>query len=212
MLRSLMLAACCCTVLIAGTSQAAEETLYGGCVDATGRQVSARPDTGLPLAITTRIENGRPVIRYNHALLTRLDDKARLFLYAHECSRLNLGDSPSLPRSQASARKADCWASGTLLRSGLISIDDLEPMQRALSFSAEEWRLLPGPVRRIDLKSCPRHLSPSIHSPGANQDDWNTCTRRCADTSLACQHTRSSADCEASYNQCTMQCDANFPR
>ncbi|MBR0565034.1 hypothetical protein J5J83_02745 [Azoarcus sp. L1K30] len=211
MRRSIVITALWCAALLCGTSQAQEQTLYGGCVDAAGHPVEAIPDASLPLAITTRVENGNTVIRYNHAMMPRLDDKARLFLYAHECSRLNLGESP-VARSQAGARKADCWASATLLRTGLITIDDLEPLQNALAFSADEWRLLPGPIRRIDLRSCPRHLSPSIHAPRPDQDDWNTCTRRCADASLACLHSAGSSACDVSYGRCTAQCDASFPR
>ncbi|TVT54675.1 MAG: hypothetical protein FHK80_16490 [Azoarcus sp. PHD] len=213
--RLLLIMALWCSALLGNASHAQDQTLYGGCVDAKGRMVVAAPDPTLPSAVSTRIEGGRPVIRYNHAAIPRLDERGQLFLFAHECARLNLGLPASAQRTPADARRADCWAASTLLRSGLIRTEDLGLLQETLDFSAEEWSRLPGPIRRIDLRSCPRHLSPSLHVPGPGQDDWNTCTRRCADASLSCQGGvagRSDSGCDAAYSRCVALCNSSFPR
>ena len=213
--RLLLVMALWCSALSCNASHAQDQTLYGGCIDAKGRTVAAVPDPTLPAAVSTQIEGGRPVIRYNHSAIPRLDDRAQLFLFAHECSRLNLGLPAGAKRTPAGTRRADCWAASTLLRSGLIQPEDLGQLQEALDFSAEEWSRLPGPIRRIDLRSCPRHLSPSLHVPGPGQDDWNTCTRRCADTSLSCQGGgagRNDMHCDEAYSRCVELCNSRFPR
>lgn len=207
MCRPVLIAALWCSVALSTASQAQEQTFYGGCVDAAGNAVAAVEDRNLPGPIDTRVEEGRVVIRYNTAALPGIGERGHLFLFAHECARLNLDMSPTAPRSRNNARLADCWAGDMLRRSGLVTLEGLAALQPVFEPGVADWRLLPGPVRRIDLLSCPRHLSPSLQAPASGQDAWNACARHCGDTLYACQHRAARGRCEADHTQCMSRCD-----
>ena len=211
MRRPILIAALWCSAALSAASQAQDQTFYGGCVDAAGNAVAAIEDRSLPGPVNTRVEDGRAVIRYNTAALPGLGERGHLFLFAHECARLNLGMSPTAPRSRDDARRADCWAGDMLRRSGLVPLEGLAALQPNFEPGVADWRLLPGPMRRIDLLSCPRHLSPSLQGPASGQDAWNTCARHCGDTLYACQRRATADACEAAHSRCMSRCDSTPP-
>lgn len=214
MRRTMLTAALWCSVALNGASHAQDQTFYGGCVDAAGHPVAAVPDPSLPGPVSTGVEQGRTVIRYNPNALPGIGERGQLFLFAHECARLNLGMSPTGARSRDDARRADCWAGDMLLRSGLVQLEGLAALQPAFEPGATDWSRLPGPVRSIDLLSCPRHLSPSLQAPAFGQEAWNACARRCGDALYACQHggRHAGADpCEDTHQRCMASCDDRPP-
>lgn len=210
----ILIASLWCSVLCSGASQAQEQTFYSGCVDAQGAPVTALADPTLAVAIDTRIEHGRAVIRYNHGAAPTLGEHGQLFLFAHECARLNLGMAPTGARTHDDARRADCWAADMLVRAQLIRPAALAALQPAFAAGNADWSKLPGPVRRIDLLSCPRHLSPSLQVPALGQDAWNACARDCGDRLYACQRTARApddSDCAATHSRCMARCDDHAP-
>ena len=204
--------------LLIGSASAQGVMTFDGCVDSRGQPVRSILDESLAVTFETRVEDGRAVIRYNPALLPQLPAPTRLFLFSHECARLNLGMAPQAPRTLADARRADCWALTTLLRSALLRPDDVAPLQASLSFTLEEWAVLPAPPRGFDLPACHRESAsrPSLLHPAPSQDDWNACTRRCGDTLLACQRrVCGGGECEPcmpAYRACVADCELRFPR
>lgn len=206
-----------CALLAAGNASAREEVTYHGCVDAAGRTVEALADPTLQAVVATRVEDGRAVIRYNQHVLPRLQPATRLFLFGHECARLNLGMAPDGPRSVDDARRADCWGLVTLLRSRLLGISDIAVIQADLQLSAEKWRWIPGPARSFDLPACEREAAGRLQLslPAVPQEDANACTRACADTLLACQRGCRGAACEpclGRYEACVSGCEAGLAR
>jgi len=211
----------CCLVFILVHPLAAyaqEQITFDGCVDRRGGAVRAVLDTSLVPTFETRVENGHPVIRYNPDALPRMQAPTRLFFFAHECARINLGFAPVAARMLADARRADCWGLVTLLRSGLIDERTVETIQADLSFSVDEWSLLPGPPRGFDLPACLHEQArrPSLLHPAPSQDNWNTCARTCGDALLVCQQrVCAGPTCEAcvlTYERCVAGCDLRFPR
>lgn len=204
--------------LQAGATSAQGVMTFDGCVDSRGQQVRSILDETLDVTFDTRLEDGRAVIRYNPAVLPRLGAQTRMFLFAYECARLNLGMAPEAPRMLADARRADCWAVTTLLRAGHLSQSDIETVQDQLSFSLDEWMLVPEPPRGFDLQACYRESAarPSLLHPAASQNDWNTCTRRCGDTLFACQRRVCGGGecdpCMPAYRECVAECEFRFPR
>lgn len=204
--------------LQAGPASAQGMMTFDGCVDARGQSVPSLLDESLGVAFDTRVEDARAVIRYNPAVLPQLPAPTRLFLFSHECARLNLGMAPDAARTLAEARRADCWALTTLLRSGLLHPDDIGPLQASLSFTLDEWAVLPAPPRGFDLQACYREgaARPSLLHPAPSQDDWNACTRRCGDTLLACQRRLCGGGecdpCMPAYRDCVAECELRFPR
>jgi hypothetical protein len=167
-------------------------------------------DTTLADVVASRSEGGRPVIRYNPAVLPRLRPASRLFLYAHECARLNLGLPTAGERSLASARRADCWALASLARSGLVKgAAEVAAIQADLAFTAEEWLRLPGPPRRFDLAACRAPAPAALCERGPQ---WDACVRQCAAPLLGCERGGpAAAACGAAYERCTAACEARFP-
>lgn len=196
---------------LASPADADQSMFYGGCVDASGTPVIAQLAPDQAVAVQSVSGTDGAVIRYNPAVVPKLGEAGHLFLFAHECARLNLGMAPGEPRNRDDSRRADCWAGSSLLRSGLMSLDDLGDLQARFSgLGAAEWSLLPGPPRRIDLLSCPRHLSPSLSAPAFGQETWNACARRCGDALYACQYgsgSSSKAQCETRHEACMAGCE-----
>ncbi len=184
------------------------ETSYHGCTDAAGRPVVSGADPAAAAVVGTAFEAGRPSIRYNRDVLPRLPHGVRLFFYAHECARHNLGLPLDRPLDLAQAQRADCWGLESLMRSGLLSAPgELAALQEALRFTAEEWTLLPGPPRAFDLPSCQRRSAarPSLARPPAGQDAWNSCVRVCGERLRACR----GPACGETYERCVAQCNGN---
>lgn len=219
MLGRLLLLLVCCVMVPAGSAVAQVQTTYHGCVDASGRAVESILDPALTMSFETRIENGRAVIRYNPDVLPRLQPATRMFLFGHECARLNLGIAADAPRSADAARRADCRGLTTLMRSQLLGVADFAVILADLQLSADEWQQVPGPARRVDLFACYRDATSGFSGRAASvaaDEQWNACTRGCADTLLACQQRvcRGPAcePCVARYEQCVRSCDERFPR
>lgn len=211
---------CLCVMAVAGVAHAQVRMTFDGCLDSNGVQVPSMLDDTLARTFDTRIEGGRPVIRYNPDLLPDMAPKVRLFFYAHECARVNLGMAPDAPRMLADAREADCWGLVTLIRSGLLDDRDVPAMLPDMRFAIEDWSLLPGPPRGFEwyLPACLREYAdrPSLVHPPSGQDDWNTCARGCADTLYQCQQRTcrgpACEPCVQTYEQCVTTCSARFPR
>lgn len=182
------------------------EISYHGCTDRGGTQVVSVADPAAPVLVSTHFEAGRQYIRYNPQLLPRLQENTRLFLYAHECARHNLGLALDRALTPDEAQRADCWGLESLLRSGLLKdAGALAALQDDLQFTTDEWLRLPGPPRAFDLPACQRSIAsrPSLVHPPAGQDDWNTCVRRCGETLRACR----TATCNADYERCVATCN-----
>lgn len=204
-------------LLLPGLAAAAEPVIFESCLDAQGKTVPALADNQQAVLVRTDSEQGQPVIRYNPELLPRLDQSARLFLYAHQCARIGLTEQAN---PAASARLADCFGLGALLGSKLLRREEVPALQAALSFSDAEWALLPGPPRSFDLNSCQVSSSgvlrlPVATLPTGRQTAWNSCTRACADTLWTCQKRCGSADCASCltpFAQCRSACGPGAER
>lgn len=202
-----MLLASALAMLLSGLAVAAEQLVFESC-DSRGRTIPARADSRLAVLVGSVSEPGRVELRYNPDLLPRLSANARLFFYAHQCARLGLDDAAT------TARRADCVALNTLLDGGQLKYRDLPALQAELTFSAEEWALLPGPARTIDLSNCRASSGdvlrlPLARQPSARQNDWNSCVRACADRLWSCRKAgREGAgdNCQAAYDQCRSNC------
>lgn len=211
MSRGTTLCAAIALLGFAASASAQVQTSYHGCVGANGEPVAALADPLLERVVETRVEGGREVIRYNESVLPRLRSETRLFLFAQECARHNLG----LPFGEAAdpeqAQRADCEGLATLRRSGLIAAGGVDALARDLQFSPDEWTRLPGPVRMFRLEACPdggaeRH---ALDKPSAGQPDWNACVRGCGERRRECGPT--SAACDEAYDRCVSLCDFRSP-
>lgn len=185
----------------------AEAPVFESCLDSRGQTLAAHPDSRLTVLVRTVSEQGRPAIRYNPDLLPQLSNNARLFFYAHQCARRG-------SETAATAHRADCLALNTLLASDQLKYKDLPALQAELKFSDEDWTLLPGPARQIDLSNCRASSGdvlrlPLAAQPSPGQRDWNACVRTCADSLWTCQKARRNGatdDCLGAYDQCRSGC------
>lgn len=190
-------------LMLPAMSKATEAFVFAGC-DSHGKSIPAHPDSGLPILVSTIAGEGDLQIRYNPEILPRLSAKARLFFYAQQCARLGLDNAAS------SARRADCVALNTLLDSEQLKYGELPALQAELRFTPEEWTLLPGPPRTIDLSNCRASSGDVLRLPltreaSPRQDAWNNCVRACADRLWHCQ--KSTGDnCQVAYDQCRSNC------
>lgn len=214
MFRNLCVVACL-WVLGVGAASAQVRLVFDGCVDARGTAVRSQADPTLARAFETRVENGMPVIRYNAAVPAGLPDHVRLFFYAHECARLELGQEAAALRTVGDAWRADCRALDTILQSRLMSPQHIARLQDDLMLTEAEWDAIPGPKREIDLPSCARgEPLQRIHipaQPSAARESWNACVHKCGDTLLQCQRrTCNSLDCPVcmpANEACVAACD-----
>lgn len=203
-------------VLLTGVAPAAaqDRLVFDGCVDAHGRAVRSIADPQLERAFDTRLEDGVAVIRYNSAVLPELPDHVRLFFYAHECARLELGLTPAAPRTVGDAWRADCRALDAIVSSQLMAPQYVARLQQDLLLGEGEWAQLPGPPRQIDLAACARTgETRGVHIPPhatPERERWNACVQKCGDTLLQCQRrTCRSLDCPAcmpAYQNCVAAC------
>lgn len=212
LMRQLALS-CAALLLALGTAQGQSE-IQGGCVDAQGRAVRSVEDMLLQVPAWAAIEGGEPVLRYNTAAIPRLSVRARLFFQGHECARHALGQAVDAPPTLEGARRADCWALAALWGADAFDAGgEGSALQAELTFSAEEWRRLPGPPRTIDLDACRQRgvlRLPAGGLPSAAQHSSNRCVHACADRLWQCQkHCRDGAcrgQCEAAYDHCEVRC------
>jgi len=213
MIRTLcMLAA----LVLAGAAPASAQVrlVFDGCVDAAGQPVPSIADPTLERGFVTRVEHGRAVIRYNTAVPAGLPDHVRLFFYAHECARLELGLAPDVPRTVGDAWRADCRALDAIVASGLMAPRYVARLQDDLVLTDAEWDALPGPQREIDLPACARVPAPRgvglPPRPTPAREDWNACVHRCGDTLLQCQRRTCNRldcpDCLPANEACVAAC------
>lgn len=201
------------TVLLAAGVRAQGVT-YHGCVDAQGQSVESIADPSMSVVALAGVENGRPVIRHNAAVLPQLTAQARLFFFAHECARhalgLALGQAPTVDDAQ----RADCWAIGALRASQTFADDHAErTLEAELNLSDELWPSLTGPPRTFNFAACvsrgvlrlPGQMAPS---PARLQAD--RCVQTCGDRLWQCQN-RCRDDacrrlCQAIFDRCESAC------
>ncbi|WP_018991887.1 hypothetical protein [Aromatoleum toluclasticum] len=210
MRRKLMLGAVIAQLCAGGGAFAQEHTSYHGCTDAAGRAVAAVSDPALDQVVAS-LSGAAPAIRYNEALLPRLTPESRLFLFAHECARHNLGLPLDGKRTEGDARRADCHGLESLLRSGLLEEARIDALERELQFSAEEWERVPGPPRTFALRTCAaqsavEHL---LTRPARAKPEWNACVRGCGARLWACAP--HNVACEDAYDRCVSLCDFRSP-
>ncbi len=203
-------------MLTLGAARGEEYLTFQGCVDADGRAVPSQLDRSLVRAVDTAYVGGRPTIRYNPDVLPELRSDTRLFMYAHECARHELGLPAGEARTLEDARRADCAGLATLLRSDLLVPRDVAAIEHDAALTPDAWALLPGPARTLALDACLEELAarPSLAHPVKAQPDWNSCVRACGEPLRACKRTCSGAacdDCQSRYEQCSSMCDFRFP-
>ena len=168
----------------------AESVSFETCSDAQGKPVMIEPVSSLEKLVQISAKKGQRLIQYNPELLPNLSATAKQFFYAQACASLALGAANN-ETGISRARRADCVALRALRLSGLLTPGDLSSLQRELSFTDEEWELLPGPRRSFALAACadkPGIALPGPGAPTATQLKWNACIRPCSDRLLQCQH------------------------
>jgi hypothetical protein len=187
-----------------------------GCFDASGRSVISVDTPDLPVLAKAAIEGGEPVLRVNTSVIAGLSPRAQLFFYAHECARHALGHPLSAAPTLERARRADCWALATLRGSGALDEPGaVQALEAELRFSAEQWRLLPGPVREVELTGCRAGSVlrlPAGGPPTPALESSNRCIHACGDRLWQCQNRCAEAGCrgrcEAVYDDCEARCPA----
>jgi hypothetical protein len=189
------------STLVAGSAFATEETVFESCVDGRGNTLPAVADDQQSPLVRLVTDQGAATLHYNPGVLPRLTFAARLFFYTHQCARHGIGDGGK-GMSAARARLADCMGLNTLLASDVIKREDVPALQAELSFSEEEWNLLPGPPRAFDLTHCRPTgggalRMPTTDLPSERQVGWNSCERACADRLWTCQK-----GCGGECNRC----------
>lgn len=205
MRRWVLLGAVLAQLCAGGGAHAQEQVSYYGCTDTEGRTVAAVSDPGLDRVVASR--PGVREIRYNESVLLRLLPEARLFLFARECARHNLGQPLDGVPSAADARRADCHGLQSLLRSGLIDAARIDALERELQFSADEWERIPGPPRTFALRACVAENAAHrlLTRPTPAQPEWNACVRGCGERLRAC--VPRTAACDDAYERCVALCD-----
>ncbi|HJV26494.1 MAG TPA: hypothetical protein VJ673_12475 [Aromatoleum sp.] len=203
----ILLAALSAALLMSSAHAADVQVTYEGCTDAVGRPVPAVSDPTIDKVVESRSDASGADIRYNPEVLPRLLPETRLFLFAHECARHNLGYPAAAALDVLEAARADCVAVDALLRSHLLAPEQIETVQRDLQLSPGEWAFVPGPARRVALKACiaqnaRRH---ALTQPSANQPNWNACVRSCGDRRRVCQS--QGTGCDDTYERCVSLCD-----
>ena len=200
-----------CLAQLAGAACAQTRITYHGCTDAAGNAVAALPDATIDSVVESRTADGVTAILYNPQVLPRLLPETRLFLFAHECARHNLGLSTGAERTAGDARLADCHGLEALTRSGLLDARQIATVQADLAFSATEWRLVPGPARGFSLQACRDESAArrALVQPTPGQPDWNACVRTCGERRRACRS--QVASCDEVYDRCVSLCDFSSP-
>lgn len=202
----------CMAALVTGGACAADgvEPVYGGCVDARGAPVPALRDEQLPAVVTTGVEGGLAVIRYNPGMLPRLLPLTRAFLFAQACARIHLGYPAHGDLDANRARRADCAAVDSLRRAGFLDAQGLGALAADLRLADDEWTRVPGPRRDFALAACAAGSGRGVYgTPAAGQAGWNACVRACAAPLYRCQARCAAgqcADCESAYAACIAGC------
>jgi hypothetical protein len=203
------------TVLLAAGVRAQGVT-YHGCVNAQGQSVESVADPSMSGVARAGVENGRPVIRHNAAVLPQLTAQARLFFFAHECARHALAQPLDDVATLDDAQRADCWAIGALRASQTFADDHAErTLEAELNLSDEAWPSLTGPPRTFNFSACASRgvlRLPSQTPPTEAQLRADRCVQTCGDRLWQCQkRCRDDAcrvSCEAAFDHCEAGCAA----
>lgn len=196
-----------CLVIATLPALAEDLITFDACTDMHGKAVPTISDTSQPELVLSRVEDGKPVIRYNPKALPQLLPETRRFLYAHECARHYLGLPLQGELTLAQAQRADCEAVATLVRSRLLaSAADASGIERELMVSDDDWKLLPGPKRSFELTQCKAtntRGSLALPTEKTASDKWNACVQGCGARLYACGRTSS---CQQAYDACSARC------
>ncbi len=129
---------------------------YKNCIDVDGRNVLWMADGSLRgIAQAGYTGDDWPLVRYNPGALSSLRPQTRLFFQVHECAHHVFGHPVRGGMSLADEKLADCWALNSLLHGGTFSPADVSLAQEEIGRLTDgDWTHIPGPRRKIDLKSC----------------------------------------------------------
>ena len=195
-------------------ANAAATTTFEACTDTAGHTVAVVADDSMAKLVASRVEGGKPTIRYNQIVLPRLLPQTRLFFFAHECARHAMGEAGRLAHSVERSRQADCLGLATLIEAGLVKRDELPAIQADLDFSEAEWAMLPGLPRAFDLAACPAQgvvRIPAQALPEHVRTPWNACVRGCADRLWQCQKKCRNESCIEGCMDAARQCENSCP-
>lgn len=181
---------------------------FDGCKDRAGNAVPALADSSFTGVAGLGVVEGKTVIRHNAAVLPRLLPESRLFVFAYECGRKFLGLTGEAELTMAQVRQADCWAVDILQRSGLVKDKTLlGAIEDDLSMVPEDWALLPGPRRVLNLATCKAPAGQKgalkLDTGAVPADKWNSCQQGCASKLFSCGR---GANCQSAFDQCSAAC------
>lgn len=194
-------------ILQAGAVCAQSVTItFDSCRDAKGHAVQVLADPTIKEVVSSAVQEGKPVIRYNPGMLPQMLPESRHFLFAHECARHYLGLPVSGTRTLAQAQRADCEAVATLVRSGLLAqAGDAAAIEQDLAL-VTDWSVLPGPQRSLNLSQCQTAQtrgSMALPVAPAKSEGWSKCVQACGSKLYACGR---AASCQSAYDDCSKRC------
>ena len=202
---------CLVALFASSTCLATDSFSFAGCTDSAGKPVVSKADPALNwIAQARQEEDGSFLIVYNPTALPDMLPEARLFLFAHECARIALGQPISAQRSFEEIRAADCEALNTLERSRTIrGPATLDAIEMELATTSEAWQMIPQPTHELYLAACPRtrgSVRGNLDLPLAgkpHKDKWNACVQSCGATLYRCGR---SSSCVSRYDSCVATC------
>jgi hypothetical protein len=185
------------TSLVALSVQAS--TLPESCTDSRGNAITIEAD----YQQEELVRSLKGQIRHNPRVLQHLPDTVRLFFVAHACAQASAPDIAT----HAQIHRADCTAYRMLEASGQLKQIGTNGLVRALVFTSDEWKLLPGPARTFDFTDCTTSGNvlrlPPATLPSTAQAHWNACTHACGDRLWHCGNRDT---CLNAYDACLKAC------
>lgn len=183
---------------------------FDGCKDKLGEPVKTVIDPTLRAVAKAGVVDGKGVIRHNPEMLPRLLPETRMFVFAHECGRQLLGFAPDAELQVAQVRQADCWAVDVMQRSGMLKDKALlGVIEDDLSMAPNDWALLPGPRRVLELAACKpvptKKGALRMDTAAPSNEKWNACQLSCGNKLYSCGR---GASCQSSFDQCSAACGA----
>ena len=149
---------------------------FDRCFDPQGRPVvvfASQKVKPSQVAIAGRARDGRPIIAYNKAAMSRFHIITRVYVYYHECAHHVLGHS-SGNRPVSRESDADCWAIRYMARRGLLNRRGLRWIQADLARTGGGDRAHPpGSQRAAYAARCFRHAQQQIAARGASGHGGN---------------------------------------
>jgi len=172
---------------LAGQGARAQE--YTGCTDAKGQAVAVLEDPKARRVFETRLVGGVPVIVHNPQLLPDLWPAARLFLFAHECARIQAGYLPPAPQTVAQDRSLDCQAVEWLVRNGRVrATTSVSSRRRSTACAAATGATWPRSRAGWKWAACYRRIVESLaKNAEGTKRDWSRCVEVCGDQMVDCR-------------------------